>query len=76
MFSFEFGFVDAFVQESVYNLNNADAVQVSQMNPYFDASLFVSFRKHLGLDVVNEINEKIIAIKTKLKKIQTRIRMI
>ena len=36
--------------------------------PPFDASLFVSFRKHLGLDVINEINEKIIAIKTKLEK--------
>lgn len=34
----------------------------------FDASLFVSFRKHLGLDVVNKINEKIIAIKTKLEE--------
>ena len=36
--------------------------------PPFDASLFVSFRKHLSLDVVNTINEKIIAIKTKLEQ--------
>jgi hypothetical protein len=36
--------------------------------PPFDASLFVSFRKHLGLDVINKINEKIIAIKTKLEE--------
>ena len=33
----------------------------------FDASLFVEFRKRLGLDVINEINEKIISIKTKLE---------
>ena len=35
--------------------------------PSFDASLFVTFRKHLRLDVLNTINEKIIAIKTKLE---------
>ena len=33
--------------------------------PPFDASLFVTFRKHLNLDVINPITEKIIAIKTK-----------
>jgi IS5 family transposase len=36
--------------------------------PPFDASLFVTFRKHLSLDVLNTINEKIIAIKTKLEE--------
>lgn len=36
--------------------------------PPFDASLFVSFRKHLSLEVLNTINEKIIAIKTKLEQ--------
>jgi len=36
--------------------------------PPFDASLFVTFRKHLSLDVVNTITEKIIAIKTKLEQ--------
>ncbi|SFF06034.1 transposase [Flavobacterium xueshanense] len=35
--------------------------------PPFDASLFVTFRKHLRLDVLNTINEKIVAIKTKLE---------
>ncbi len=36
--------------------------------PPFDAYLFVTFRKHLSLDVVNTIIEKIIAIKTKLER--------
>jgi hypothetical protein len=33
----------------------------------FDASLFVEFRKRLGIEKLNAINEKIVAIKTKLK---------
>ena len=33
----------------------------------FDASLFVEFRKRLGMDNVNAINEKIVAIKTKFE---------
>lgn len=33
----------------------------------FDASLFVEFRKRLGMDNINAINEKIVAIKTKLE---------
>jgi transposase, IS5 family len=33
----------------------------------FDASLFVEFRKRLGLENLNAINEKIVAIKTKLE---------
>jgi IS5 family transposase len=36
--------------------------------PPFDASLFVTFRKYLSLEVVNTITEKIIAIKTKLEE--------
>jgi transposase, IS5 family len=36
--------------------------------PAFDASLFVEFRKRLGLDTINAINEKIIALKTKLEE--------
>lgn len=36
--------------------------------PPFDPSLFVEFRKRLGLDVINSINEKIIALKTQLKQ--------
>ncbi len=39
--------------------------------PPFDASLFVTFRKHLSLDVLNTINEKIVAIKTKLEQKKT-----
>ena len=34
----------------------------------FDASLFVEFRKRLGMDSLNAINEKIIALKTKMTK--------
>ncbi len=34
----------------------------------FDASLFVEFRKQLGMDVINEINEKIVDLKTKLEQ--------
>ncbi len=33
----------------------------------FDASLFVEFRKRLGMDNLNAINEKIVAIKTQLE---------
>jgi len=33
----------------------------------FDASLFVEFRKRLGMENLNAINEKIVAIKTKLE---------
>jgi IS5 family transposase len=32
----------------------------------FNASLFVEIRKNLGLEVINEINEKIVAIKTRM----------
>ncbi len=33
----------------------------------FDPSLFVEFRKRLGMDNVNAMNERIVAIKTKLE---------
>ena len=33
----------------------------------FDASLFVEFRKRLGMESVNAINERIIALKTSLE---------
>jgi hypothetical protein len=32
----------------------------------FDASLFVDIRKQLGLEIINEINEKIVSLKTKM----------
>ena len=35
--------------------------------PPFDASLFVDFRKRLGLDNLNAINDKIVALKTQLE---------
>ena len=34
----------------------------------FDASLFVDFRKTLGLDTINAINEKIVKLKTRLEE--------
>jgi len=37
----------------------------------FDASLFVEFRKRLGMENLNAINEKIIALKTKIETKQT-----
>jgi transposase, IS5 family len=37
----------------------------------FDASLFVEFRKRLGMENLNAINEKIIAIKTKIEEKST-----
>ena len=33
----------------------------------FDASLFVDFRKSLGLDTINAINEKIVKLKTRIE---------
>lgn len=38
--------------------------------PPFDSSLFVTFRKLLSLDLINQINEKIVALKTKLEEVQ------
>jgi transposase, IS5 family len=35
--------------------------------PPFDPSLFVEFRKRLGMDNLNAINEKIVALKTRLE---------
>ena len=35
--------------------------------PPFDASLFVDFRKRLGLDNLNAINDKIVELKTKME---------
>ena len=38
--------------------------------PPFDASLFVEFRKQLGMDNLNAINERVVALKTKLESSQ------
>jgi hypothetical protein len=37
------------------------------IEPAFDPSLFVEFRKKLGADQINAINEKIISLKTHLE---------
>jgi hypothetical protein len=46
----------------------------SSFTPYapFDPSLFVEFRKRLGMDNLNAINEKIIALKTNLESSKKR----
>jgi len=41
--------------------------QSFSIEPPFDPSLFVEFRKKLGVDLVNAINEKIISLKTHLE---------
>jgi len=41
--------------------------------PPFDASLFVEFRKRLGMDNLNAINEKIVAIKTRIENKQVSV---
>jgi hypothetical protein len=38
----------------------------------FDASLFVDFRKRLGLENVNAINEKIVALKTSFEELKAK----
>lgn len=40
--------------------------------PPFDPSLFVTFRKILTLDLINQINEKIVSLKTKLEEDQNQ----
>lgn len=39
----------------------------------FDASLFVEFRKRLGIENVNAINERIVALKTSLETSKTNV---
>ena len=34
----------------------------------FDASLFVDFRKALGMDTINSINERIVRMKTRMEE--------
>jgi hypothetical protein len=38
--------------------------------PPFDASLFVEFRKRLGMENVNAINERIMALKTHVEALK------
>ena len=39
----------------------------------FDASLFVEFRKRLGMEAVNSLNEKIVELKTKLESDKNKV---
>lgn len=52
--------------ENIYMQYFLGCSSISDSSP-FDASLFVEFRKNLGLDVVNAINEKIISLKIHLE---------
>lgn len=42
--------------------------------PPFDASLFVDFRKRLGMENLNAINDKIVALKTQLETSKNQIK--
>ena len=42
--------------------------------PPFDASLFVEFRKKLGMESLNALNEKIVAMKTKMESSKEKIK--
>jgi len=76
----------ALIIKHLCNLDDREAVDQITENVYmqyflgyssftneapFDASLFVEFRKRIGIDNMNAINEKIVAIKTKLENERT-----
>lgn len=81
--------IGALIIKHLCNLDDREAVDQMSENIYmqyflgyssftneapFDASLFVEFRKRLGMDNVNAINERIVELKTKIestKKAQT-----
>ena len=54
------------ISENIYMQNFLGYSSFSAKAP-FDASLFVDFRKRLGMEILNTINEKIIALKTRLE---------
>jgi IS5 family transposase len=55
------------ISESIYMQHFLGYSSFSD-EPPFDRSLFVSFRKHLSMDVVRKITEKINVIKTKFEE--------
>lgn len=55
------------ISENIYMQHFLGYSSFSDEEP-FDPSLFVTFRKLLSMDVINQINEKIVALKTKLEE--------
>ena len=55
------------IQENMYMQYFIGFSSLSDEEP-FDASLFVEFRKRLGLEQINEINEKILQMSTQIKE--------
>ncbi len=57
------------VQQIQENMNLQYFIGFSSLSDEgpFDASLFVEFRKRLGLEQINEINEKILHMSTQIK---------
>ncbi|MBP1618422.1 MAG: Transposase domain [Bacteroidetes bacterium] len=54
------------ISENIYMQYFLGYLSFTNESP-FDASLFVEFRKRLGMDNLNAINKKIVAIKTRLE---------
>jgi hypothetical protein len=44
----------------------SDKVRSFTSEKPFDASLFVDIRRQLGLEIINEINEKIVSLRMKI----------
>lgn len=77
--------IGSLIIKHMCNLSDRETVQQIQENMYmqyfigyssfsdeipFDPSLFVNFRKRLGIDQINEINERILGLRTKGDDIQ------
>jgi len=78
--------LDSLVIKHMCNLDDRETVDQTSENIYmqyflgypsftnetpFDASLFIEFRERLGMENLNAINEKIIALKIKIETKQT-----
>lgn len=74
--------IGSIIIKHICNLDDRETVEQISENMYmqyflgysaftpeapFDASLFVEFRKRLGMDSLNAINERIVALKTKME---------
>lgn len=74
--------IGSIIIKHICNLDDRETVEQISENMYmqyflgysaftpeapFDASLFVEFRKRLGVDSLNAINERIVALKTKME---------
>jgi transposase, IS5 family len=61
------------ISENVYMQYFLGYSSFTNQAPY-DASLFVEFRKRLGMDQINAINERIMSLKANLEKSKTNIK--